>query len=141
MGSTSSRGGGMAASGTGIAAWVLSTVPPLRDVDAPRANVAIKLPSRCRTLLAVLPPSSSGSGSMSNGGGGGGGSGYSGSDDDEFRIGVVDCYQGILYEYVVRASGAASSSMSAGGNDMWTASLRRELMIRMGDASESRMAR
>ena len=153
-GSTSSSAGGMAAKGAGIAAWVLSSVPPLRDVDAPRASVAIKLPSRCRTVLAILPSSSLssgggnvvGNGASGNGGGGGGGNAvvgsgsgvFSSSDDEEFRVGVVDCIQGILYEYVVRVGG---SDGSAGGSDVWTASLRRELIIRMGDVVDSRHAR
>ena len=81
-----------------------------------------------------------GGGTNVNGGGGSGsmGSGYSSSDDDEFRVGVVDCVQGIMYEYVVRVGGSDSSA--GGSADVWTASLRRELIIRMGDA-DSRQSR
>lgn len=128
------RAGGVDATGVGVATWVLSSVPPLENVDAPRARVAVKLPSRSRTVVSVLPTKVSGAGSGVSGAsvvssGGLTSSPSSSDDDDEFRIGVVDSVQGILYEYMIRTSNVSSDS-----GDAWSASLRRELIIRMGDA-------
>ena len=102
-------GTGASSRGSDLAGSIIASFAPrMLDVyEAMRCSVAVKLPSKAKTVVAVLDGDDDG--------------GNSGFDTEErYRIAVVDAVDGILYEYNVGGKSDGD----------WTASMKRELIIR-----------